>query len=435
MRNTLLFLLLSVCLSPSVYSKVISAADYKGKFEDDTELFIYMFTKVSNGTTIVLEPCTYTINSLKHFGKIQYDDAFITVTKKKRVSIVGNGATIVDIANKAQIANNLFSFIKFDRCSQINISDLTYRWQYEATLDPKVEGIIFIRTIDECKKFDVDVSVINAGRGLYAGLFECEHDPGKGLYDSRIKVRAQKVGYSIGIEKGSKLEIKNYFDICHRGLYLAGVTNSTVYSEGKEAFSTHVNMLLTDHANITGCFHCDNIDATVVDTGTKVLSQQVNMVICQTYPLSRKMYAGRDPYRVSNIKLHIFTPAQKETTFNIFGFTDNAKINDYFNIFVDGDLKDDPNKGRLFRFGMLPQGNVSFFGFDREMNYIIIDRPLPRGFQASFKNCSNVVVDNQSQDVDSDGTISFTACTFKRIYKNDKAKTGKFAPIIVKDQH
>ena len=388
MKKILIVLSLLLHVLPAAYGKVLYASHYEGQFEDDTDLFEFLFSKATNRTRIVFEPKIYTINSLKHKQLVVNDGAFITVSKKKRITVVGNGATIVDCADKGRIANNLFSFLKFEKCSRVSVKDLKYKWSYEATLDPKVEGIIFIRTIDECKRFDIDVSVINAGRGLYSGIFECDYNPGKGLTDSHIIVKAEKVGYSIAIERGNNLYIRNFFNICHRGLYLAGVTNSTVYTEGKEAFSTHVNLLLTDHSNITGCYHCDNIDATVVDSGTKDLCQQVNMVICQTYPLSRTMYARRQPYFVKDIRLHVFTPELKGTTFNAFGFTDNARNKDFFNVFVDGELKDDPNKGRLFRFGMLPQGNVTFSDFDRETNYVVIDKPLPEGFHASFKNCS-----------------------------------------------
>ena len=217
MKKILLVLSLLLLMLPTAYSKVLYSSHYEGQFQDDTDLFEFLFSKATNRTKIVLEPKTYTINSLKHKQSVVYDDAFIKIVKKKRITVEGNGAIIVDRADKKRIANNLYSFIKFESCSRVSINGITYRWLYEATLDPKVEGIIFIRTIDECKRFDIDVSVINAGRGVYSGLFECKHNPGKGLYNSRVKVNAQKVGYSIAIERGDKLEISNNFDICHRG--------------------------------------------------------------------------------------------------------------------------------------------------------------------------------------------------------------------------
>lgn len=259
----------------NVYPKTIYASQFAGRFKDDTELFRYMFSKISNGTKIILEPRTYYVNSLKDVHTVNYDDAFIIVNNKKRITIVGNGATIIDSASKERISNKLFNFFKFVECSRVSINEVIYQWLYESQLDPKVEGIIFIRTIDECSNFDINVSVYNAGRGLYAGEFECGHNIGKGLCNSRITVHTVKVGYPIAIERGDKLLINNYFDICHRGTYLAGVTNSVLYVEGKEAYSTRVNLLLTDHANTSGCYHCDNIEATVIDTGTNKYSNLV----------------------------------------------------------------------------------------------------------------------------------------------------------------
>ena len=378
-------------------------------FMDDTELFRFVLNQAKDSFVLKLESRVYHINTLKGISRVKYDSAFARLSNINMFTIVGNKSIIEDSASKSLIGTNLYNVLLFDTCSGVKILDVSYIWTEEAVLHPKVEGIVFIRTINECRDFDVNVKVTNAGRGIYSGKWDDKGNPGRGICDSRLKVNAIRVGYPIAIEKGDNLDIINRFAYAHRGTYLAGVTNSTVCVEGREAYSTKVNLLLTDTADSNGCYFCDGIKATVIDTGTKELASGA----------------------VKNIEIEVYTPPNSSTAFEGFLYSDMAKVVDTMNISISGKMDDEGKNSRLARLRDVPVGNISFKSMHSTRNYIMLHSYIPDGGNLLFEDCSNVIFDLPSQKKETTGSITFKGCTFKQYRKLDQMGTNLFPSVLI----
>lgn len=403
-----------------------NSADYD--FYDDTDKLQFLLSQLDNDCELLLESRTYIVNSLKYKDNLIYDDSFVCYNQCNRISINGNGAVIQDSSNKNRIGNGFYSLMKFTKCSNVSIRNLSYTWIYESVLHPKVEGIIFIRTIDECSNFDLDVSVNNAGRGIYSGNWNYYGDAGRGLCDSHIKVKANKVGYPIAIEKGDNLQIENYFNIAHRGTYLAGVTNSKVYVEGKDAYSTNVNLLMTDTHDVNGSYFCDNIDVTVVDCGSGSIAKgPIIMCQCNTYSQDYSQFKGRKPYNVNNIRLHLKSDQESSMSFEGFLCTDMAGIGDFFNVTIDGEMNDSGTNSRLCRIRQMPAGNFTFKNVKSKSNYIIINDYIPDNCTLIFEECDNIEFSEKEQ-IKTSGKVVFNNCSFKRY---SKSKSDNIPHIII----
>ena len=414
--------------SGTLLNKSFDASRYG--FVDDTDQLKFLLSQAKNGYSLKLESKIYHINSLNGINRVSYDSAFASFVGLEGISILGNNTIIEDKASKSLIGNYLYSLLQFDGCRNVAIKSLTYKWAEEATLHPKVEGIIFLRTFNECRLFDVNVSVMNAGRGLYSGRkHDKTHNPGRGLCDSKVSIRANHVGYPVAIEKGDRLDISNRFEFAHRGTYLAGVTNSTVFVEGREAYSTKVNLLLTDAADINGCYFCDGIKATVVDSGTYEMTNTVIMAQCNTYSQTDEQFEGRSPYNVKSIELELFTPLGSSTFYEGLVITDMAKVGDTMNITVTGDMADEGKNSRLTRLKDIPKGNITFRSIRSSHNYIIIDSELPDGANLSFEDCPNIEVTIPDQTRNTSGRITFKGCSFLRYIKKETSK-GLHLPIV-----
>ena len=411
----------------TLLNKSFDAARYG--FVNDTDQLKFLLSQAKEGFSLKLESKTYHINSLKGVSRVRYDSAFAPFVRLTDVSIIGKNTVIEDSASKSLIGNYLYSLLQFDACKNVVLKGITYKWSEEATLHPKVEGIVFLRTFNECSAFNVNVSVINAGRGVYSGRWNDQGDPGRGICDSKLSIVADHVGYPIAIEKGDGLDIRNFFAYAHRGTYLAGVTNSNVYVEGKEAYSTKVNLLLTDSFDKNGCYFCDGIKATVVDTGSKEMMNTVIMAQCKTYPQTYEQFKGRDPYYVKGIDIQVFTPKESSTSYEGFLFSDLAQIGDAMNIAVSGTMMDSGKNSRLTRLNAVPKGRVTFQSVQSPCNYIIINSDIPDDCTIIFDNCPNIAVSIPSQKRKTTGEIIFNDCSFLWNKVNDKAKTGIY-PVI-----
>jgi hypothetical protein len=398
-------------------------------FVDDTEKLRFIFSQAKDGFSLKLEPKTYRVNSLKGITRVSYDSAFAQFIGLSNLAIVGDKTIIEDSASKSLIGNYLYSFLQFDGCNNAKVKDVTYRWTEHATLHPKVEGIVFLRTFNECRCFDISISVKNAGRAIYSGRWNDTQDPGRGICDSKLSVVADHVGYPLAIEKGDNLEIQNRFVYAHRGTYLAGVTNSKVYIEGKEAYSTRVNLLLTDASDKKGTYFCDGIKATVIDTGSKEMMNSVIMAQCNTYPQSYDQFSNRKPYIVKNIEISLQTPRGSSTSFEGLVFTDLAQIGDTMNISVSGNMDDEGNNSRLTRLKSIPFGTLSFISVRSSHNYVIIDAEIPNGTNILFEKCPNIEITIPSQARKTSGSITFSGCSFLRNTRSDKLGTGLF-PVV-----
>jgi hypothetical protein len=400
---------------------------------DDTNLLFFIFSQIGNSTIVTFEDRKYYIDALKFKKEIINDDSFINIIEKRKIIIDGNGAEIIDSASDRLLGGTLFSVFKFTSCSKITINNLSYSWTNNPILHPRVKGIIFIRTINQCKSFTIDVSVNNCGRGVYSGRWnDISGHPRRGLCDSEIIVHASKVGYPIAIEKGDNLVIKDYYEIVHRGLYLAGVTNSVVLVSGKEAFSTKVHLLLTDTMDADGWYFCENIDATVIDRGTSELSDMVLMAYCQFYPLTYEQFVGRPKYDIKNIKLHLFTPSGTETSYELLNIDDLAGLGDRINVSVDGKFYHKGKNDRLYRILHQPKGTVVFNNIDCINNYVVYSGDIPNDCNLVFNNCSNILFEWSSQKTPTNGSIEFHKCTFKRkVERVDRLKTDLFVDLRV----
>ena len=400
-------------------------------FIDDTDKLKFLFSQAKDGFSLKLESKLYRINSLKGVARVRYDSAFSSFVRLKDIAVTGKNTIIVDESSKSLIGNYLYSFLLFDACQDVKVKGISYVWSEEATLHPKVEGIVFLRTFNQCKHFDVDISVRNAGRAIYSGRWNDVNDPGRGICDSKLAVIADHVGYPIAIEKGDNLDIQNRFDYAHRGTYLAGVTNSKVYVEGKEAYSTRVNLLLTDASDKNGTYFCDNIDATVIDAGSKEMMTSVIMAQCNTYPQSYEQFKGRKPYKVESIRIKVHTPLGSSTSFEGLVFTDMAQIGDTMNITVSGDMADEGSNSRLTRLKSVPRGNIHFKNIRSSRNYIILDSDIPVGGNLLFEGCPNIEFSVPSTKEKMTGTISFKGCSFRRYSKNDSSGAAVFPNVKI----
>lgn len=271
--------------------------------EDDTKVIHWLFTIAANNVQIELENKTYNIDTTNPNG---YANGFIKIDNCNSFIVNGNGAKIYDIIEYDTIVDKLYEFICFTNCSHVNINNITYEWKYEAEIVDKVKGIIFIRTLGECKNFYLNFEVINVGRGLYSGNFS-NTNIGRGFCDSIVKVKATKVGYPIAIEIGDNNDLFSTYENVHRGNYYCGLSNSKVHVKGKNPVGTSCHVLLSDGATTTDYLHCKNVDIIVEDTGST--NKNIFCVLVQTYSSTVAPHlAGRtENYNIS-FNAKVFVP-------------------------------------------------------------------------------------------------------------------------------
>ena len=271
--------------------------------EDDTKVIHWLFTIAANNVQIELENKTYNIDTTNPDG---YANGFIKIDNCNSFIVNGNGAKIYDIIEYDTIVDKLYEFICFTNCSHVNINNITYEWKYEAEIVDKVKGIIFIRTLGECKNFYLNFEVINVGRGLYSGNFS-NTNIGRGFCDSIVKVKATKVGYPIAIEIGDNNDLFSTYENVHRGNYYCGLSNSKVHVKGKNPVGTSCHVLLSDGATTTDYLHCKNVDIIVEDTGST--NKNIFCVLVQTYSSTVAPHlAGRtENYNIS-FNAKVFVP-------------------------------------------------------------------------------------------------------------------------------
>lgn len=271
--------------------------------EDDTKVIHWLFTIAANNVQIELENKTYNIDTTNPDG---YANGFIKIDNCNSFIVNGNGAKIYDIIEYDTIVDKLYEFICFTNCSHVNINNITYEWKYEAEIVGKVKGIIFIRTLGECKNFYLNFEVINVGRGLYSGDFS-NTNIGRGFCDSIVKVKATKVGYPIAMEIGDNNDLFSTYENVHRGNYYCGLSNSKVHVKGKNPVGTSCHVLLSDGATTTDYLHCKNVDIIVEDTGST--NKNVFCVLVQTYSSTVAPHlAGRtENYNIS-FNAKVFVP-------------------------------------------------------------------------------------------------------------------------------
>lgn len=400
---------------------------------DDTDLLLFLLGQNRSEIEIYLEHRNYHVNSAKYKAKLSKDDFFVRYDKQHNIIINGNNCVILDkIPTSLFKERNIFGFLYFKNCTNVTIKDIQYKCTQEPVLAPRVAGITFIRTMEECSRFDIDVRVMNVGRGLYSGKFAYSGVSGKGLHDSKIIMHAYRAGYPIAIEKGMNLDITNYFNIAHRGTYLAGVSDSKVYVKGKEAFVTKVHLLLTDSADSLGCYFCDNIDATVIDTGTHEYSDVSQLAVCQIYSLSiRKAYEKRNRYNAKNLSFHVYTPHISGTSYEVFNITDLAQKGDRMEVKIDGELKHEGGESnRLFRVLRSSQGKVVFNKLSMKPNILLVSDLMPNGLDLVFNHCDDVQLFMNGQKRKTTGKITFVNCKNFRKQKRGNSLSNYYPNVL-----
>jgi hypothetical protein len=372
--------------------------------EDDTKVIHWLFTIAADNVQIELENKTYNVDSS---NTVYAENGFVKFDNINSYIINGNGAIIYDKVLDTDIGNYIYGFFYFTNCSNININNINYIWKYQAVLESTVKGIVFVRTINECHNFNINAKVTNVGRGIYSGKFNYTNGiAGRGLCDSNISIDAINTGYPIAIERGDNLIINNKFSNVHRGLYLAGVTNSKVLSIGKDAYYTKVNTLLTDTVDSLGTYCCDNIDATVIDNGTTKVNSSISLVIYQLYPpTAQPQFKDRKLY-TANIKINASAEGNASCGFELFRYSNIDNLLDNINVELTGVLEKVNNNDRLIRTNNITNGNLIIKNFRRNATITcLISNDLKENTNINFDNCSSLNINIPPQLNDSCGNI------------------------------
>lgn len=415
-------------MTGSIRNRQLFARDFS--FNNDTDLLKFLLMMAGSGIIIELESRTYEINST---GDIEhnYDDSFVTYENVNGITIHGNNSTIVDNASKTVLGALVFSLMKFISCSYVAIDNITYRWKYEAQLDPEVEGICFIRTISECSNFTISCHVENAGRCIYAGEWnQTKKDVGRGFCDSTIRIYTRKVGYPFNIEKGDNIDLTNMFDTCHRGTYLAGVTNSKVVVKGKDAINTNCLCLLTDTVDINGWYCCDNIDAYITDTGSSKYAAATMLAVYQFYGASKSQFAARDIKYNATVNLHLRQSRATVTPVEMFRFAAESQTDD--NIVVNMETCFCKNIGGniLYRTNASPLAKVNIQANndnDEISNVITIpEGTLRKDNVISVRNAKKLVINIGAQNQKDCGELILDDCSVNTMQTSEDG----FAPRI-----
>ena len=395
----------------TIKNEIIYASWFNCSQGDDTNNLYFILNQGSN-KTIELENREYSINSLKKMTISDREPAYIINKEKHDIYIHGNNATIHDFADKTTIGGKLAAFLRFESCYNVDVIKLNYKWEYEAVIDPKVEGIIVIRTVLECSNFNIDIDVTNAGRGMYCGNFASNTvNVGKGINNSNIKIKAYKVGYPIAVEIGEKLNIINYFDTVHRGVYIAGVVDSTIYSIGKDTYPTKVNLLLTDAVDITGFKYCKGIKAKVVDTGTTNVSDVSTLCVYQLYNSYEPYKSRTTPYKDITIDLDVESLGNASCGFEVFHFSGkNDVIGDFATVNITSRLNKHNSSNRLFRTNSLINGNYNFNNCyieeDDALLVTVATNDIKENVRITYNKCTNINLSIPAQINEKCGSIS-----------------------------
>ena len=416
-------------MSGTVTNRQLFARDFS--FNHDTDLLKFLLIMAGYGIIIELESRTYNINST---GDVEhnYDDSFVSYENTNGITIHGNNATIVDNASKTVLGALVFSLMKFISCSYVTIDNITYRWAYEAQLDPEVEGICFIRTISECSNFNISCHVENAGRCIYAGEWnQTKKDVGRGFCDSTIRIYTHKVGYPFNVEKGDNIDLTNMFDTCHRGTYLAGVTNSKVVIKGKDAINTNCLCLLTDTVDINGWYCCDNIDAYITDTGSSKYDTATMLAVYQFYGASKSQFASRDIKYNATINLHLRQSRATVTPVEMFRFSAESQTDDNIVVNMETCFVKNISGNVLFRTNSLPLARVNIMANndnDEITNVIIVpDNTLRKGNSLSIRNAKRLNINIGAQSQANCGELLFDNCSFYSLITSEEG----FAPRVI----
>lgn len=410
--------------SGTIYNAVAYAKWFTS--DDDTKAIAWLFTIAATGVLVELENKTYNINTTNPNG---YSTALVNIENCNSFNVNGNGAVLYDTIEYDVLVDKLYAFIRFTNCSNVSITNITYKWAYKAEIVDKVKGIIFIRTIGECSNFNLDFEVINVGRGLYSGVFG-NTNIGRGFCDSTVKVRATKVGYPIAIEIGDNNNFYSNYEEVHRGNYYCGLSNSKVYVIGKNPVGTNCHVLLSDGATTTDYLHCKNVDIIVEDTGST--TSNIFGVLVQTYsPTVAPHLANRvTSYNISfNAKVHF--PKNTTATVEPIVWVGESELIDNVNFSMDTTILSSNENNRFMRLNHDSFRSIAkFTGYIANVTNTFVGA-LEENEHIEFYDLKGdeLTVWFEGTDSGRQGTISFVECYNTAFAVN---KSGNVYPTIYK---
>lgn len=111
----------------------------------------------------------------------------------------------------------------------------------------KSTGCSFLQCSGDCEKINLfNCYQENGDCFLRTDNNAPEKIPTRGISDSFLKIKSRNSGYGLALSCGDNLKIDVETDSPHRGLYCAGVRNSTIKYKGINPIETRTHILLKD---------------------------------------------------------------------------------------------------------------------------------------------------------------------------------------------
>lgn len=204
-------------------------------------------------------------------------------------------------------------------------------------------GCTFIQCYGDCEEINLfDCKQENGDCLLRSGVWI--HDvknprrtPSKGLSNSILRVKSLNAGYGLALYCGDKLDISIDAESPHRGLYCAGVSNSTISYKGYNPKETKCHILIKDAVfrrmdenrkevlDVKGCH-----DLAIKACIDELLSEE-SVIMFQSYGSGRKENAD---FRFRSGKCH------------------------HYNVDFTADIKHFPNDGFYTICGVFPDSGA-----------------------------------------------------------------------------
>lgn len=337
-------------------------------FGNDTNLLKFLFEQARMGVRVFLENRIYNINTSNQLislkDRIAGHRAFIFCDGVKGFYLDGNGAELVNDLS-SDVTNSLYvSLIEFFDSSDVTIKNISLKGTAAevGVNTEKVSGQIFVQVSGNCDNFNIDIKGEKLGRVFHADSYTQPINSSlrNGLSNSSIKVDGVNVGYPIAIMRGDNLNIINNFDYAHRGLYLNGVTNSTIFSSGKNPVYTQVHCLLTNDWYNNERIVCDALDLHIHDTGS-----DANVVSGVTIlAVSSQLNDNAEDNELIKQHYSAYISASENANVTLTSFDTSYCDHNY----IDADIYLSNVKANIdiARFSEMPHGNIRFHGFGRK---------------------------------------------------------------------
>ncbi len=140
-----------------------------------------------------------------------------------------------------------------------NVKNVTFRncsfhdtYEHNSHLFSRSSGCCFLRCLGDCDAINLqNCSQENGDSFLRSGVYthnehSPEDTPKRGLTNSTLQVSSINTGYGLALYCGENLTIDVNTTCPHRGLYCAGVSNSTISYRGYKPIETKCHILIKD---------------------------------------------------------------------------------------------------------------------------------------------------------------------------------------------